>query len=122
MRATCAALVGAAIGGQDARLEHEARLQLVVAGLQLAPARPRVAVLGLGEEADLAEVDAEDGHVHVGDRPGRAQERAVATEHDDGVGRRRGRAASRGTSPAGAAQASMSWSRHQRQRAFAQLR
>ena len=42
--------------------------------------------LGLGQEADLAEVDAEDRDVDLGDRSGGAQERAVAAEHDEHVG------------------------------------
>ena len=44
--------------------------------------------LRLRQEADLAEVDAEDRDVHLGHGPGRAQERAVAAEDDEGVGRR----------------------------------
>ena len=47
-----------------------------------------LAGLGLRQEADLAEVDAEERDVDVGDGPRRAQERAVATEDDEGVGRR----------------------------------
>ena len=52
-----------------------------------------VARLGLRQEADLAQVEAEQRDVDLGDRPGGAQERAVATEDDEGVGRRQLRAA-----------------------------
>ena len=50
--------------------------------------RLEVAGLGLREEPDLAEVDAEQRDVDLGDRAGGAQERAVAAEDDERVGRR----------------------------------
>ena len=56
-----------------------------------------LAGLGLRQEADLAEVDAEDRDVDLGHGANRAQERAVATEHDEGVGR----GAARGRAPPG---------------------
>ena len=59
------------LAGDDA-LEH---------GLELAG-------LGLRQEADLAEVDAEERDVDLGHGPGRPQERAVAAEDDERVGRR----------------------------------
>ena len=45
-----------------------------------------LARLDLREEADLAEVDAEDRDVDLGDGADGPQERAVATEDDEGVG------------------------------------
>ena len=50
--------------------------------------RLEVGRLGLGQEADLAEVDAEERDVDLGDGARGAQERAVAAEHDERVGRR----------------------------------
>ncbi len=47
-----------------------------------------LAGLGLRQEADLAEVDAEDRHVDLGHGTNGAQERPVATEDDEGIGRR----------------------------------
>ena len=46
-----------------------------------------VAGLRLRQEADLAEVDAEQRHIDLGDGARRPQERAVAAEDDEGVGR-----------------------------------
>ena len=46
--------------------------------------------LGLREEADLAEVDAHDRHLRLGDGAGGPQERAVAAEHDEDVDPREG--------------------------------
>ena len=69
--------------------------------------------LGLRQEADLAEVDAEDRHVDLGDRLRGAQERAVAAEHDEGVGRRQLATSVSAVSPAGAAQCSSPCIRHQ---------
>ena len=42
--------------------------------------------LGLRQEPDLAQVDAQDRDVDLGDRLGRAEERAVAAEDDEDVG------------------------------------
>ena len=50
--------------------------------------RLELARLGLRQEADLAEVDAEERDVDLGDGAGGAQERAVAAEHDERVGGR----------------------------------
>ena len=45
----------------------------------------QVAGLRLRQEADLAQVDADERHVHLGDRHRSPQERAVAAEHDQDV-------------------------------------
>ena len=47
-----------------------------------------LAGFGLRQEADLAEVDAEDRDVDLGDRADGAQERPIAAEDDQRVGRR----------------------------------
>ena len=67
---------------QDPALERHPLVDPVVAVDDRAEDRLEVAGLGLRQEADLAEVDAEERHVDLGDRPGRPQERAVAAEHD----------------------------------------
>ena len=72
-----------------------------------------VAGLGLGQEADLAEVDAEDRDVDLGHGPGRAQERAVAAEHDQARRSSGSSRTQRSMSPACAAQSSMPRTAHQ---------
>ena len=51
--------------------------------------------LGLREEADLAEVDAEERDVDLGDGSRGAEERAVTTEDDERIGRPAARASER---------------------------
>ena len=57
----------------------------VGAGDELPEDRLQLVRLRLGQEADLAEVDAQERHVHLGDRLRRPQERAVAAEDDEHV-------------------------------------
>ena len=72
-----------------------------------------LAGLGLRQEADLAEVDAEDRDVDLGDGPSGAQERAVAAEDDEGVGRREFADEGLAGRPTGACQWSMPRTWHQ---------
>ena len=78
--------------GRMRPVERHPLLERVGAGARAARGRLELVRLGLGQEADLAEVDAEDRHVDLGHGPDRAQERAVAAEHHEHVGRRRARA------------------------------
>ena len=74
--------------------------RVIRSSIEKAPARQplqdrlELVRLDLRQEADLAEVDAEQGHVDLGDGPRRPQERAVAAEDDQGASSRaaRGRA------------------------------
>ncbi len=73
------------------RVQHHA---LVDVGRSLEDGLERIVQLGqgdLGEEAQAAEVDAEDGHRGSGlrDAARHADERAVAAEHDHEVARLR---------------------------------
>ena len=81
-------VVDRAAVAQDHALERHAFADLVVAGLDPGEHGVEIARLGLGEEPDLAQVDAEDRDVHLGHGTDGAQERAVATQDDEGIGRR----------------------------------
>ena len=72
---------------QDDPLEGHPLGDLVLAGSDVLEHGPEVAGLRLREEADLAEVDAEDRDVDLGHGPDGPQEGAVATEHHERVGR-----------------------------------
>ena len=78
----------AAARAQDPALERHPLVDRELAGDELAEHGLELAGLGLREEADLAEVDAEERDVDLGHGAGGAQERAVAAEHDERVGRR----------------------------------
>ena len=80
---------------QDHAFEGHPLVDLVLAGLDADEDGIEIAGLGLREEPDLAEVDAQDRDVDLGDGPDRAQERAVAAEDDQGVGRAAAREAAR---------------------------
>ena len=82
----CAAGLPAA--GMDSRLERHPFADRVLAGHQPAEHRFELAGLRLREESDLAEVDPDERHVDLDHGSGGAQERAVATEHDEDVRRR----------------------------------
>ena len=82
-----AALVDRLAVAQDQRIEPHPLVDREPAGHDLGQDVVELAGLGLRQEADLAEVDAEDRHVDLGDRADRAQERPVATEHDQRIGR-----------------------------------
>ena len=89
LRATWRTLVDSARPSRRIRPSRAIRSSIVVlAGCDPGQDRLELARLGLREEADLAEVDAEDRDVDLGDGADRAQERAVAAEDDEGVGRR----------------------------------
>src|SRR5690606_21614295 len=75
-----------ALGCADRDLADAALLDLVVAGPDALDGGAEVLALGLGEEPDVAEVDAEDGDVGAAGELGRAQDRAVAAEDDDDLG------------------------------------
>ncbi len=79
--------LGRAAAGQD-RPGQRHPLRDVPRPLDELPEHGLQAVrLGLGQEADLAEVDPEDRHVDLGHGHDGAQERAVAAEHDEHVRR-----------------------------------
>ena len=73
----------AAAGPVDRSAQRHPRLQPVRAGPDLLEQRLELVGLGLGQEADLAEVHADERDVDLGHGPGRAQERAVAAEHHE---------------------------------------
>ena len=73
---------------QDAALEGHPLVDRVVAVDDAAPGRLELARLDLRQEPDLAEVDAEERHVDLDDGTRGAQERAVAAEDDQHIGRR----------------------------------
>ena len=79
---------GLAAMAEDPGLDRHPFLDPVVAGDDEPEDGVELARLGLREEADLAEVDAEERDVDVGHGPRGAQERAVATEDDQRIGRR----------------------------------
>ncbi len=79
---------GLAARGQDARLERHPLVDRVFARDEPAEDGLELRRLRLREEADLAEVDAEQRHVDLDDGPGRSQERPVTAEDDEDVGRR----------------------------------
>ena len=85
-----------AAAAQDPALDDHPLVDRERAGDEVAEHRLEVTGLRLGQEPDLAEVEPEQRDVDLGDRPGGAQERAVATEDDEGVGRA---AAPRGAGP-----------------------
>ena len=70
----------------DLAVERHPLLEREVAGHQLTQDGLHALGLDLREEADLAQVHAEQGHVHLGHGPGRPQESAVAAEHDERAG------------------------------------
>ena len=76
---------------QDPALERHPLVDREAALGDLGEDLVELAGLRLRQEADLAEVDAEDRDVDLGDRPHGAQERPVATEDDERIGRRRAR-------------------------------
>ena len=95
--------VASSIGWPPRRIRPSSAIRSSIANspaTMLAEHGLELARLGLREEADLAEVDAEDRHVDLGHGPGRAQERAVAAEHDERVGRRQLARAGASRSPA----------------------
>ena len=83
-----ALVVARPAAAQDASLEDHPLVDRVLAGDDPLEDRLELARLGLRQEADLAEVDAEERDVDLGDGSGGPQERAVATEDDERVGRR----------------------------------
>ena len=88
LRATWRRVVDRRAVAQDPALERHPLVDREVAVDDLGEDGVELAGLGLRQEADLAEVDAEDRDVDLGDGADRAQERAVAAEDDQGVGRR----------------------------------
>ena len=78
---------GRAPAGQDPRLECHPLVDRVLADDEMGQHGLELARLGHREESDLPEVDPEQGHVDLDHGPGRPQERAVATEDDEHVGR-----------------------------------
>ena len=72
----------------DAAFERHPFLEAVLAGNDRGQDGLHVARLGLRQEPDLAEVDADQRHVDLGDGHRRPQERSVATEHHQDVRRR----------------------------------
>ena len=99
--------------GQDPGLERHPLVDRVLAGDEMGEHSLQLGRLRLRQESDLAEVDAEERHVDLDHGPGGAEERSVATEDDEDVGRRRGRAHSASKSPAWAAHWSMPRTAHQ---------
>ena len=71
---------------RDRRLETGHLHHLEVAGERSAEAVAELVALDRGEEADRAEVEAEDGHVGARVGAQRLQDRAVAAEHETEVG------------------------------------
>ena len=70
----------------DDRLEHDASIDLVVAG-EHAPQRGlRFRDSHFGQKAEAAKIHAEDRSALRRDHPRDAEQRAVAAEHDDQVG------------------------------------
>ncbi len=74
--------------GQDRALERHPLVDPEVGLDELCEDGLELLGLDLREEADLAEVDAEDRNVDLRDGASGAQEGAVASEDDEGVGRR----------------------------------
>src|SRR6185503_14651983 len=73
---------------KDPALQRHALVDPVLAADDHLEHGLEVTRLGLRQEADLAQVDPEKRYVHLRHRPGGPQERAVAAEHDEEVGRR----------------------------------
>src|SRR4029079_8612388 len=73
---------------QDPAFDRKALVDRAVAGTDLLEHGIEVARLGLRQEPELAEVDAEQRDVDLGDGSCRAKERAITAEHDEGIGRR----------------------------------
>ena len=71
--------------------DARARASIMRSSMAMPPARHRLqrrqhlVERGRGEEAEAAEVDAEDRHAEVADRAGHRQQRAVAAEHDEEI-------------------------------------
>ena len=66
-------------------VERHALLDGVVVARDVLDRGVEVVALGLGEEADVAEVDAEQGHVDAAGELGASQDGAVTAEHHDEV-------------------------------------
>ena len=66
----------------DPHRERHALLDDVVLSQHPVDGRREVRALGLGEEADVAEVDAEQRRLRLAGQFRRAQDRAIAAEHD----------------------------------------
>lgn len=66
-------------------VERHALLDGVVVARDVLDRGVEVVALGLGEETDVAEVDAEQRHVDAARELGAAQDGAVAAEHHDEV-------------------------------------
>ena len=73
------------LAANERRLEHHARLRLVLIADELGERRLEGRRIDLRQEADAPGVDAENGHVDASQRARGAQEGAVATEHDQAL-------------------------------------
>jgi hypothetical protein len=82
-----ASSIGCAVA-QDPALERHPLVDREAAVGDLGEDPVELAGLRLRQEADLAEVDAEDRDVDLRDRPHRAEEGPVATEDDQSIGGR----------------------------------
>jgi hypothetical protein len=74
--------------GQDPAFDRESLVDLVLALDDPLEHLLELARLRLRKKADLAEVDADERHVDVGDRAGGSQKRPIAAQHDERIGRR----------------------------------
>ena len=73
----------------DGRLQRDAAIDLVVAGQHAGKRRLRFLGGDLGQEAEAAEIDAEDRRFALADQARDTEQRAVAAEHHDKVRERR---------------------------------
>src|SRR5262249_17023555 len=82
-----AQIAAAALGPLDDALEHQVAGDAVIAPDDLGEDGPQLVRAEVGEEPELAEVDAEDGRLPVAHLPGRPQGGAAAAEQQRDVGR-----------------------------------
>jgi len=70
---------------QHRAVQQETRVLVVLAGKDFVQLLPHLAGRDVGEEAEAALIDADEGDIEGGEGAGRIEQGAVATDHDDGV-------------------------------------